>query len=154
MSENTMVTFKLNGKGTGVRQDVTLEGSEHIINVDAAPVFGGADQYPSPMAYVNAALISCTQVTTQIVAKDMGIELKNFDFNLTTTLDADVLLNGAIEGNPNFQTAHVNAIVETDASEETFESFSKEVERRCPMIQLFRRSGTDVRYNWINPKVA
>ncbi len=32
----TMVTFKLNGKGTGVRQDVTLEGSAHIINREGA----------------------------------------------------------------------------------------------------------------------
>lgn len=138
----------MKSKGSGVCQDIQMEGSSHTIHVDAAPVFGGKDQYPSPMAYVLGALISCSQVTAQLVAKDLGIKLGGFEFDLAANLDTAILCGGALEGNPNFQTVDVNAVVETDASDDIFEKFYKETERRCPLYQLFQRSGSKVNYNW------
>jgi uncharacterized OsmC-like protein len=142
-----MVTFKLHSKGEGVCQEIQMEGSSHLINVDAAPVFGGKDQYPSPMAYVLGALTPCSQVTAQLVAKDFDIELHSFKFDLAADLDTAILCGGAKEGNPNFQTIDVNAVVETNAPNHVFKKFCKETERRCPLYQLFQRSGSDIKYN-------
>ena len=148
LPNSTMVTFKLHSKGEGVCQEVQQEGSAHVINVDAAPVFGGRDQSPSPMAYLFGALISCSQITAQQVAKDFGIKLHRFEFDLTANLDTDILLNGVAEGNPNFQNVKVNAAVQLDASDDVFKKFYEETERRCPLYQLFSRSGATINYDW------
>jgi uncharacterized OsmC-like protein len=149
LPKSTMVTFQLHSKGTGVCQEIQMEGSSHLINVDAAPVFGGNDQYPSPMAYALGALISCSQVTAQLVAKDFDIELRSFEFDLAADLDTAILCDGAMEGNPNFQTVDVNAVIETDAPDDVFKKFYEETERRCPLYQLFQKSGSDIKYNWL-----
>ncbi len=146
---DTMATFKLHSTGTGVLQEIKTEGSDHIINVDAAPVFGGKDRHPSPMSYVFASLISCSQVTAQHVAKEFNIELNSFEFDLKANLDTVILSTGAMEGNPNFQNVDVNIIVETNASKDDFQNFSKETERRCPLYQLFAKSGSSINYNWV-----
>ncbi len=144
----TTVTFKLHSNGTGVRQKIQQEGSAHVINVDAAPAFGGKDEFPSPLAYALGALISCSQVTAQLVAKDFGIELLSFEFDLKADLDTAILVGGAAEGDPNFQNVEVHAVVETDVSDDVFRKFYEETERRCPMIQLFSRSGATINYHW------
>ncbi len=145
---NSLVTFKLHSKGSGVTQKIQPEGSSHVISVDAAPIFGGEDKSPSPMAYVLGSLISCSQVTAQMVAKDLGIELHRFEFDLSADLDTAILCGGADEGNPNFQNVEVKAVVETETSEDLFKEFYKETERRCPLYQLFSRSGTNIHYEW------
>ncbi|NMW22819.1 MAG: hypothetical protein HKK67_14605 [Chlorobiaceae bacterium] len=85
--KNTSVTFKLNSAGTEATQTIIAEGSPHIIKVDAARGFGGKDEYPSPISYVLSSLISCSQVTAQLVANDLGITLHSFEFDIKANLD-------------------------------------------------------------------
>jgi uncharacterized OsmC-like protein len=144
----TLATFKLASTGTGVSPTIRPEGSEHLIAVDAAPAFGGRDTAPSPIAYVLGSLLSCSQVTAQLVAKDLGIELRGFAFNLSADLDTAVLVGGARDGNPNFESVKIEALVETDASEAQFAQLKRETERHCPIYQLFSRSGVDVSSSW------
>ncbi|MCP4117524.1 MAG: OsmC family protein [Desulfobacteraceae bacterium] len=148
LPNTTTVSFTMHSEGTGVCQDIKLEGSAHVIHVDAAPAFGGKDRHPSPLAYGLGALLSCSQVTAQQVAKDLGIELRSFEFDLTADLDTAILVGGAMEGNPNFQNVGINAIVDTDAPDDVFSKFYLETERRCPMTQLFSRSGASIKYRW------
>ncbi len=146
--KSSLVTFHLQSIGSGVSQTIQQEGSVHTIRVDAAPVFGGKDEYPSPIAYALSALISCSQVTAQLVAKDLGLKLNQFEFDIKATLDTAILVNGALEGNPNFQTIELNAIVDTDSTEAQFEQLRQETERRCPIYQLFLRSGVAITNHW------
>ncbi len=67
-----LVTFRLTGKGNGVAQTIQEDGSTHVIQTDAHPAFGGGDTAPSPLSYALAPSMSCTQVTSQIVARDRG----------------------------------------------------------------------------------
>jgi uncharacterized OsmC-like protein len=146
--KTTVATFKLHSSGTGVAQTVQVEGSKHTIQVDAAPAFGGKDEYPSPIAYALSALVSCSQVTAQLVAKDWGITLRHFQFDIQADLDTAILVGGATEGNPNFQTVVINAVVATDISDERFEQLRLETERRCPIYQLFSKSGINLVNHW------
>ena len=73
--KETIATFTIAARGTGVAQTARPGGSTHDILVDAVPAFGGNDSAPSPLSYALAALVSCSQVTAQIVAKDLGIRL-------------------------------------------------------------------------------
>jgi uncharacterized OsmC-like protein len=148
MSASTpLVTFHLTGEGRGVAQTVREDGSRHVIQTDAHPAFGGGDTAPSPLAYALAALTSCTQVTSQIVARDLGLTLGSFIVSVDAKLDPTVLVTGA-DGVSNITRLTLQASIETDAAPELFARFSNEVERRCPVTQLFRRSGVDVTTEW------
>ncbi|MBF4163118.1 OsmC family protein [Nocardioides acrostichi] len=142
------VPFVVESRGAGVAQDVTVGGEHaHRFAADTYPAFGGADAAPSPLAYTLGALTSCNQISAQLVAKDLGIRLGDFTFRAQGDLDPSVFVTGA-EGNANFDTVEVTAQVETDAEGEAFDHFVAELERRCPVTQLFRRSGIAYSSRW------
>ena len=142
------VPFIVESRGSGVAQDITVPGEHtHQFTSDTYPAFGGADSSPSPLAYTLGALTSCNQISAQLVAKDLGIRLGDFSFTARGELDPSVFVGGA-EGNANFDSVTVEASVETDAEGEAFDHFVAELERRCPVTQLFRRSGLDYTSTW------
>lgn len=147
-----VVPFTVHGTGTGVAQRVVVPQSSHAFHTDAYPAFGGADEAPSPLFYALGALTSCNQVTAQLVAKDLGITLGRLAFEATGDLDTSVLV-GAKDGNANFRRVVVAASVETDATPQQFELLQRETERRCPVSQLFIRSGVDYSSTWTRAKV-
>lgn len=142
------VPFIVEGRGTGVAQDLTVAGENaHTFDADTYPAFGGADAAPSPLAYALGALTSCNQITAQLVAKDLGVTLGAFTFHAQGDLDPSVLVGGA-EGNANFDAVTIEASVETDADDATFDTLVSELERRCPVTQLFQRSGLTYTSTW------
>lgn len=144
----SVVPFVINASGTGVAQHLVAEGDAgHRFDTDAYPAFGGKDEAPSPLFYALGALTSCNQVTSALIAKDLGITLGEFTFRIQGDLDTAVLVNGD-EGNANFDAVKVEATVQTDADQETFDKFVSEVARRCPVTQLFVRSGLDFVNEW------
>ncbi|MDD7919334.1 OsmC family protein [Actinomycetospora callitridis] len=143
--KETVVPFAVHGEGTGVAQELTAGG--HVFTTDAYPAFGGADEAPSPLFYALGSLTSCNQVTAALVAKDLGVQLGKWTFDIQGDLDTAVLVGGA-EGNANFERVEVRATVETDASEEQFATLISETARRCPVTQLFQRSGLEFENNW------
>ncbi|MGP6158916.1 MAG: hypothetical protein ACLPYS_15650 [Vulcanimicrobiaceae bacterium] len=59
-----------------------------------------------------------------------------------------MLVGGEHYGNPNFEPVTIEALVETDAREAQFALLKHETERRCPIYQLFVRSGVLVSSRW------
>ncbi|HEY9414816.1 MAG TPA: OsmC family protein [Pseudonocardia sp.] len=142
---SSVVPFVVHAEGTGVAQ--TLIAGKHVFHTDAYPAFGGADTAPSPLFYALGALTSCNQVTASLVAKDLGITLGSWTFDVQGDLDTSVLVGGAV-GNANFDRVQVRVTVETDAGEEQFAQLIAETERRCPVSQLFIRSGLEFSNDW------
>ncbi len=58
-----------------------------------------------------------------------------------------MLVHGA-PGNANFERVSVIAVIETDATAEQFSTFISETARRCPVTQLFQRSGLQLENDW------
>ena len=145
----TVATFTLSSHGTGVAQTVQVGSSAHEFRVDAAPAFGGNDAAPSPIAYALGALISCSQVTGQIAAKALGLTVDRFEFELSADLDTAILAAGAVEGNANFESVTIIARLTTRASDTELRALKAETERRCPIFQLYVRSGVAVSSLWI-----
>jgi uncharacterized OsmC-like protein len=144
----SVVPFTHHAEGTGVGQRVTVGGDAgHEFDVDTYPAFGGADASPSPLSYALAALSSCNQITASIVAKELGVALGAWTFDVQGDLDTAVMVAGE-EGNANFDAVTVRATVATDADEETFAKLQAETERRCPVTQLFQRSGLEYTSDW------
>lgn len=148
MSKGIRIPFLLSGKGTGVKQQLQISGSTHQIDVVGHRIFGGDDSAPSPLDYALAALVSCTQVTSQIIAsQDPTVKLGEWAINLTSHLDNGVLVF-AEDGISNFSDVHLDISVETNLDDEKFATFVSEVERRCPITQLFRGSGVKFSSIW------
>jgi uncharacterized OsmC-like protein len=146
--KETVATFAVSGKGTGVAQTVRVGGSTHEIRVDTLPAFGGADSAPSPISFALAALVSCNQVVAQIVAKDLGIRLDAFEFDASADLDTAVLVGGSRDANANFESLTLEAKIRTNATPEQFAALKAETERRCPVYQLYARSGVRLTTTW------
>ena len=141
----SVVPFQVTGSGTGVAQDVEAGG--HRFSTDAYPAFGGNDAAPSPLFYALAALSSCNQVTAALVAKDLGVTLGAWSLEVVGGRGTAVVVNGAA-GNANFDKVTVRAVVETDADEAQFERLVSETARRCPVTQLYQRSGLEFDNQW------
>jgi uncharacterized OsmC-like protein len=145
ITSSPVVPFVVHAEGTGVAQTVTA--GRHVFRTDTPPAFGGTDSAPSPLSYALGALTACNQVTAGLVARDLGVRLGTLRFTSQGDLDPAVLAGGA-EGNANFQRVEVHATVQTDAGEEQFAHLVSETERRCPLTQLFRRSGLEFVTTW------
>lgn len=144
--KDTVVPFTVTGSGTGVAQTVDVDG-KHTIQVDTYPSFGGADAAPSPLSYLLAALTSCNQVVSAVVAKDLGVTLGRVEAEAVGDLDTAVIGGGA-EGNANFDAVRLQVSIETDATPEQFAQLKSETERRCPVSQMFIRSGLEFSNSW------
>lgn len=148
------VPFVVDAEGTGVAQRLVVAGDhEHVFTADTYPSFGGDDAAPSPLSYLLGALTSCNQVTGSLVASGLGIRLGRWSFHIQGDLDPSVIAGGA-EGNANFDRVAVRVTVETDASEDVFETFRTETERRCPVTQMFKRSGLAWTSEWHRAPLA
>lgn len=145
VTPKSTVPFEVAASGTGVAQE--LEAGGHQFRTDALPAFGGEDQAPSPLYYALAALTSCNQVTGSLVANDLGVALGTWTFSAVGDLDPSIIAGGA-EGNANFDKVTVRVTVETDADEAQFEKLWSETERRCPVTQLYKRSGLELDSQW------
>lgn len=139
-SRRDKVPISVSGCGRGVAQQISVADSPHTISVDTYKSFGGAESAPSPLAYNLSSLASCTQVTGSLVAKDLGVTIGEWNVSVDGQLDPGVLVDGA-EGNSNWDSIRLNVTLGTDADQATFDRFSSETERRCPLTQLFKRSG-------------
>ena len=149
----TLIPFALTTDGTGVLQHVAVSGGDLRFSAEGHKSFGGTDSAPSPLDLALGALTSCTQVTSFIVASQRNATLGAWKIDLKAHFDAEVLATGA-QGVSNFRDVHLTIEVETDLSGKDFEAFSADVERRCPVTQLFRGSGVAFSADWTAKPLA
>lgn len=142
------VPFVVHADGIGVAQTLVARGDvEHRFTADTLPAFGGADAAPSPLSYTLGSLSACHQVTGSLTARDLGVELGTWHVELQGDLDPSVIAAGA-EGNANFVKVTVRVRLQSDASTADFARLQSETERRCPVTQMFVRSGLTFDSEW------
>jgi len=149
----TASTLPLAVRGTGTGVSQTITSGPLTIESDTYKALGGNEAAPSPLAYSLASLSGCQQVTGALVAKDLGIKLGKWEVEVSGLLDTDMLVKGTQakrEGEGNWENVDVRVKVETDADEKVFKVFRAETERRCPLSQLFIRSGVKWKNEWVN----
>ncbi|KAK3325950.1 OsmC/Ohr family [Apodospora peruviana] len=144
------IPIVINGTGTGTTQTVSVPGKPYTFSTDTYPTLGGQDSAPSPVAYSLASLGSCNQVTGGVVARDHGIKLGEWNVSVEGDLPIGVLVHGE-QGDPNWLSIKLKVRVQTDTTDEKkFGYFVQEVERRCPITQLFKLSGVRYESEWVN----
>lgn len=148
---NSTLSIEVRGSGTGLAQ--TIASPPYTIVTDTYKTLGGTETAPSPLSYSLAGLAGCNQVTGGLVARDLGIKLGKWEVEVKGELDSAVLVKGSKEGHGNWDSVEVKIKVETDADPAKFELFRDETERRCPLSQLFIRSGVAWKNEWVNVKL-
>lgn len=147
------IPVRISGRGSGTKQLVTIEGKPYSFAADTYTTLGGEDSAPSPVSYSLASLTSCNQVTGSVVAKDHEVRLGSWDVSLEGVLPTAVLVGGE-QGNPNWESVALKVRVQTDikggSEAAEFKRFVSEVERRCPITQLFKLSGVRYVTQWEN----
>ncbi|GAD97277.1 hypothetical protein NECHADRAFT_77323 [Paecilomyces variotii No. 5] len=146
-------SVRVSGTGRGVAQNIKADGHPHLIQTDAYTFFEGHESAPTPLVYNLSSLGSCTQVAGSLVAKSLGAKLGEWNVAVKGNLDTGVLAEGK-EGNGNWEGIEVDVRVQTDIEDRNvFSKFVSETERRCPIMQLFKQSGTNLKSTWVNEKL-
>ncbi|MCC3145257.1 OsmC family protein [Halanaerobium sp. Z-7514] len=103
------------------------------ITVDEPENLGGTNDGPNPVEYVLAALAGCLNVVGHMVAKEMGIEMRDLSFKLNGDLDPAKFTGQSEEGRAGYQAINVEIEADCDADEETLAKWVEAVEERCPV---------------------
>lgn len=144
---NSTLAISIHGTGTGLAQRIAAP--PHTFTTDTYTSLGGADSAPSPLAISLGSLSGCNQITGELVARDLGVKTGKWEVEVNGELDIGVLVKGE-KGHGNWDAVVLKVKVETNADNAQFELLRNETERRCPLSQLFKRSGVKWSNEWVN----
>lgn len=147
----------LTGTANGFVQELKTfgEGIEsHQIKNDLFKALGGNDSAPDPIHHLFSSVSGCQNITANLVAKDLGINIGKAKIDI----EADLATLDNTKGKyPGFLTKSltVNYELETDANDEQFEELRETTEAKCPIAQVFINSqGLKFTSNWIKAPLS
>lgn len=150
-------------KKIGVRhvKATNAAGSRTKIQVrDFAPVYtdepaslGGTNTAPSPMETVLVALVGCDGVIINGVAEAMGFGYAGVDFACESQIDVRGP-KGVPGVRPYFESVSIDIRIYTDEPEQRIRQLQKNVEFRCPVMNLLRAADVALTVNWSSHPAA
>ncbi|MGF1563572.1 MAG: OsmC family protein [Geminicoccaceae bacterium] len=144
-------------KKIGVRhvKATNAAGTRTKIQVrDFAPTYtdepdslGGTNTAPSPLETVLVALVGCDGVIINGVASAMKFSYAGVDFAAQSQID--VRGPKGVPGiRPYFETGSLDITVYSDEPEARFRQLCKNVEYRCPVMNLLAAADVNMTVNW------
>jgi len=124
--------FKIEAKSDSTARVIVKARSFELV-IDEPENLGGDDKGANPVEFILAGLAGCLNVVGNLVAKEMGIELKNLSFEIEGDLNPLKFMGKSKEQRAGFQNINAYVSVETDASEDQMKKWIEEVEDRCPV---------------------
>ena len=114
---------------------------------DEPDTLGGTNTSPSPLETVLAALVGCDGVIINGVAKAMDFAYAGVDLECSGQID--VRGPKGVKGvRPYFEAVDITLVVYTDEPAARFEKLKKNVEFRCPVMNLLRDAGVELNAVW------
>jgi putative redox protein len=121
---------------SGLRSEAVSRQFTQVI--DEPESIGGTDLGPSPVEVALASLGSCHEITYRMCADELGVPLDGVSVTLVGNIDFQGFF-GVSEGvRPGFGDVDVMVTLDTSASQSEQERLKQVVERRCPVLDLFR----------------
>lgn len=142
----TKVKVKIEGTcPTHSRTDIVVRDTETTI--DEPLERDGTNLGPSPTETALAALVGCTNVIAQKIARKHGVDVQAMAVDLEATFDRrGVILEEEVEVPFPDVTLFIN--MTTDADDSEIETIKTELAMFCPVAKLFRNAGTIVTEEW------
>lgn len=136
-------------------------GTRTMVQVrDFAPVFtdepaslGGSNTAPSPLETVLVALVGCDGVIINGVAKAMGFSYAGVEFACQSQIDVRGP-KGVLGIRPYFEAADLDITIYTDETDRRLEQLKKNVEFRCPVMNLLRAADVKLNATWMRRPAA
>lgn len=118
-----------------------------VIYTDEPDSMGGTNSAPSPLETVLVALVGCDGVIINGVAKAMNFAYSGVDFAVQSQID--VRGPRGVPGiRPYFESGELLITVYSDEPEERFRKLCKNVEFRCPVMNLLDAAKVDMAVTW------
>jgi uncharacterized OsmC-like protein len=120
---------------------------QHDLVSDEAEHKGGTDSGPTPLETALASLAACEAVIIRVVATALGFAYRGVDIACEGVAD----LRGArgVAGiRPHFQSVRLVITLDTEEPERRIALLRRNVEQRCPVLNLFIAAGVAVELDW------
>ncbi len=140
--------FKISVAGQSVsaaRTDLTAR--KHTVVIDEPKARGGTDIAATPLETMLSSFLACTNVITNMVAAERGIQIGRMDLDLTADFDTRGAFDKADVRVP-FPRIEMSVTLETGASAQEIEDLKEAVARRCPVSVILRQSGVQIEDVW------
>lgn len=130
----------------GTRTKIQVRDFEPTYTDEPASL-GGTNSAPSPLETVLIALVGCDGVIINGVAKAMNFEYAGVDFACESQID--VRGPKGVPGiRPYFESGSLDITVYTDEPDNRFETLCKNVEFRCPVMNLLSAANVEMAVTW------
>ena len=136
----------------GTRTKIQVRDFDPVYT-DEPSSLGGTNTAPSPLETVLVALVGCDGVIINGVASAMNFSYAGVD--LACESQIDVRGPKGVPGiRPFFESGKLDITVYSDESEERFRQLAKNVEFRCPVMNLMNAAGVDMTVTWMQKPAA
>ena len=130
----------------GTRTQIQVRDFEPVFTDEPASL-GGTNSAPSPLETVLVALVGCDGVIINGVAKAMGFDYTGVDFECTSQID--VRGPKGVPGiRPYFEKAEMTIVLYTDEPQKRVDQLIRNVEYRCPVMNLMRAADVELDVDW------
>lgn len=132
---------------------VTVSARDHQWIIDEPKHKGGTDLGPTPLESLLGSLVGCESVVLRIVADAIGFTYTDLAIDCEGTAD----LRGArgVKGvRPYFTKVKLDIRLTTNESDRRVELLRRNVELRCPVMNLFDSADVEMDVNWVIRKSA
>ena len=130
----------------GTRTRIQVRDFDPVYTDEPASL-GGSNSAPSPLETVLVALVGCDGVIINGVANAMQFRYAGVDFACESQIDVRGP-KGVPGVRPYFESARLSITVYTDEPEARFQQLCKNVEFRCPVMNLMQAAGVEMTVNW------
>jgi len=116
-------------------------------HVDEPENMGGSNSAPNPLEYILSGLCACTGIMIQKIAHEMNYQLDGIEIEASGSIDPRGFM-GTARVSPHFQEVYEEIRLLTTESEERTTELRRQVEERCPAINLFKDAHLEPRATW------
>lgn len=126
------LNFKVNGKSVGFTK-YAGKARQFDVVVDEPQALGGEDSAPNPVEYLLAGYAGCLNVVVNLIAKEMGIEIKSLEINVDGDINPLKFLGISSDERTGFKHINVEIKLATNASAEQEQALLQASKERCPI---------------------
>lgn len=132
-----MALVNFNIESTSQKVTTEVKAGAHTFFVDEPKNLGGNDKGANPLNTLLGSLAGCENAIANMVAKEMKFKLNGIDFKIEGALDPKGLMGDA-SVKQYFQALTIEALVDTDESDERIQELKEKTDSRCPVFNILK----------------
>lgn len=136
----------------GTRTVVQVRHFEPVAT-DEPDSLGGTNTAPSPLEMALVSLVGCEGVILNGCAKALGFAYSGVEFECSGQIDVRGP-KGVPGVRPYFEKVDLKITVATDEPQERLDKLRKNVEFRCPIMNLMRAADVEMNVEWARSPIS